>query len=371
MDLELFSRGGLAVLDAIEAMGYNTLESPSLHRYGCARAPCWAARSLARVGAALSSSAPAQRAKRMPEASGAERVLRRESGREVDSVAASYAECRRVARAAASNFYYAFYMLPRPKRDALCALYAFMRLVDDVSDAPATESAAFTRRPLRPRERCCGKHTAAGYSEKAALARWRALLDHAVAGDTSAHPILPAFADTIRRYRIPPRYFHDLISGAEMDLTETRYATFERLREYCYRVAGTVGLTCLHVFGFDDPHAPELAERLGIAFQLTNILRDVGADLAMGRVYLPAEDLARFGCSVEELRAAWSLRVGARIAALRSGTRLGILRRGRPADSVDRPRQPRRAVGACAHLQHACSRASKTAILTSFRRACA
>ena len=122
-----------------------------------------------------------------------------------------------------------------------------------------------------------------------------------MAGDTAAHPILPGFADTMHRYRIPPRYLHDLISGAEMDLTETRYATFERLYEYCYRVAGTVGLTCLHVFGFSDPHAPELAERLGIAFQLTNILRDVGPDLALGRVYLPAEDLARFGCSIADL----------------------------------------------------------------------
>ena len=84
-------------------------------------------------------------------------------------------------------------------------------------------------------------------------------------------------------------------------MTQTRYATFERLHEYCYRVAGTVGLTCLHVFGFSDPHAPELAEQLGVAFQLTNILRDVSTDLAMGRVYLPDEDLRRFGCSTEEL----------------------------------------------------------------------
>jgi 15-cis-phytoene synthase len=195
-----------------------------------------------------------------------------------DSVAASYEQCRNVARAAASNFYYAFYALPRPKRDALCALYAFMRLVDDVSD----EAGSVTE-------------------QRAGLARWRALLDRAYAGDTAGHAILPAFADTVRRYEIPQRYFHDLISGAEMDLTESRYATFERLREYCYRVAGTVGLTCLQVFGFSDPHAPELAERLGIAFQLTNILRDVGADLALGRVYLPAEDLHRFGCSEQEL----------------------------------------------------------------------
>ena len=147
-------------------------------------------------------------------------------------MAISYEACRNVARAAASNFYYAFYTLPRPKRDALCALYAFMRLVDDVSDeggsAPTTPVAA----------------------KSAGLARWRILLDRAYAGDTAEHAILPAFADTVRRYKIPPRYFHDLISGAEMDLTESHYATFERLREYCYRVAGTVGLTCLHVFGF-------------------------------------------------------------------------------------------------------------------------
>jgi phytoene synthase len=200
-------------------------------------------------------------------------------------IEASYAECRRLARRSASNFYYAFYLLPRAKRDALCALYAFMRLVDDVSDsagiaAPSPDGLA---------------------ARRTALARWRTLLDQAAAGEAPPHAILPAFADTVRRYQIPPRYFHDLISGAEMDLTETRYATFERLREYCYRVAGTVGLTCLHVFGSGHSHAPELAERLGIAFQLTNILRDVSADLALGRVYLPEEDLARCGCSAGDL----------------------------------------------------------------------
>jgi phytoene synthase len=190
-----------------------------------------------------------------------------------------------VAREAASNFYYAFFMLPRPKRDALCALYAFMRLVDDVSDDNAAAERSAENLAVR----------------RASLARWRNLLDQAVAGDTTQHPILPAFADTLERYQIPARYFHDLISGAEMDLTETSYATFDRLQEYCYRVAGTVGLTCLHVFGSDNPHAPELAERLGIAFQLTNILRDVGGDLAMGRIYLPAEDLDRCGCSSQDL----------------------------------------------------------------------
>ena len=191
-----------------------------------------------------------------------------------------YVECRRVARESSSNFYYAFFMLPQAKRDALCALYAFMRLVDDVSD------------------------TVGGPSEKLrGLARWRAALDARRGGDVSGHAILPAFADTMNRFRIPPRYFHDLISGAEMDLSVTSYSTFDRLREYCYRVAGTVGLTCLQVFGFDDPHAPDLAEKLGIAFQLTNILRDVSADYEMGRVYLPAEDLDAIRCSARNLPA--------------------------------------------------------------------
>jgi phytoene synthase len=197
----------------------------------------------------------------------------------------SYERCRQVARDAASNFYYAFYMLPRPKRDALCAIYAFMRLVDDASDSPIASA----------------NETSGLVLKRAALSRWRALLDDCASGTTAGHPILPAFADAIRRYRIPSRYFHDLISGAEMDLLETNYATFESLQEYCYRVAGTVGLTCIHIFGFQDAHAPELAERLGIAFQLTNILRDIRSDLELGRVYIPAEDLRRFGCTVSEL----------------------------------------------------------------------
>jgi len=280
VDLELFSRGGMAVLEGIEAAGYNTLaRRPAIGT--ATRARLFGRAVLGRIRAALPSGMDgnAPRAAAVSIAADSVRVPPAS-----DSVLASYAECRRQARAAASNFYYAFYMLPRPKRDALCALYAFMRLVDDVSDTPEKNVAAD------------------GVSAKrAGLARWRVLLDQAVAGDTSGHPILPAFADTVRRYAIPPRYFHDLISGAEMDLTETRYLTFERLREYCYRVAGTVGLTCLHVFGFKDAHAPELAEQLGIAFQLTNIIRDVGGDLAMRRIYLPADEMARFGCSPEEL----------------------------------------------------------------------
>jgi len=116
-----------------------------------------------------------------------------------------------------------------------------------------------------------------------------------------AAEILPALVDTIERYKMPPRYLHDLISGAEMDLTIRSYPSFERLKEYCYRVAGTVGLTCTHIFGFSDSRALEFAEKLGLAFQLTNIIRDVHEDYGLGRAYLPDEDLTHFGVAKEDL----------------------------------------------------------------------
>ncbi len=194
------------------------------------------------------------------------------------ALAQSYAYCRRITRAAARNFYFAIFLLPRPKRDALCALYAFMRHADDISDTPGESSAKLER-----------------------MAAWRATLDRSLAGEYAGNLALRAFRDAVTRYSIPPRYLHDLISGTEMDLSIASYATFEMLREYCYRVAGTVGLCCTHVFGFTDPRALELAEKLGIAFQLTNILRDIRADYEMGRVYLPDEDLRRFGCHVADL----------------------------------------------------------------------
>ena len=282
IDIELFSRGGLAVLDAIEGAGYNTLERrPAISKF----------RQLGLLGGALvrraftrgrhdddgSASQTARAGKDV--IAGPSSVSTMRSAPDSIAVRASYAECNRIARAARSSFYLAFFGLPKPKRDALCALYAFMRLVDDVSDEAGD---------LELRRR--------------GLAQWRAKLDEAVGGRADGHPILPALADTIARFKIPTRYFHDLISGAEMDLTVASYATFDRLSEYCYRVAGTVGLTCLYVFGFRDPRSPDLAERLGLAFQLTNIIRDVGADFGMGRVYLPDEDIERFGCTSDDLK---------------------------------------------------------------------
>ncbi len=280
VDLEMFSRGGLAILDAIEAAGYNTLEHrPALTKWTQIR---------------MLTRALAVRAVSRKRKEGS--ISRKPSSHNTESIAAaampvgasaasdalpareSYAECNRIARGARSSFYLAFFGLPRDKRNALFALYAFMRLIDDVSDEPGDLEA-----------------------KRRGLARWRGMIDQAIAGETSGHAILPGLADAIARFNIPTRYFHDLILGAEMDLTVASYATFDQLSEYCYRVAGTVGLTCLHVFGFKDPRDPDLAERLGLAFQLTNIIRDVRADADMGRVYLPQEDLSRFGCVAQEL----------------------------------------------------------------------
>jgi squalene synthase HpnC len=287
IDIEMFSRGGLAVLDAIEAMGYDTFHRrPAIGKGKQARL----------LGRALASSLffspskPAHPAK-SPAIVGAQHAV----SHLTELMPRSYAECHEIARASHSNFYYAFFLLPKPKRDALAALYAFMRLVDDVSDE--------------------GKDLP---SKQRALAKWRAALDQAATGQAQlfdgnaavaspapslrgAAQVLPALVDTIQRYKMPTRYLHDLISGAEMDLTIRSYPTFDRLREYCYRVAGTVGLTCTHVFGFRDPRALDLAEKLGLAFQLTNIIRDVHEDHALTRVYLPEEDLLRYGVNAEDL----------------------------------------------------------------------
>ncbi len=280
LDIELFSRGGLEVLNSIERIGYDTLHRrPAIRRATQARllAKALFLRAFAPLREPPKKEENAERRGRgeQPENTETQSAAADEGGslRSKLSIAESYEECRRVARAAASNFYYAFFLLPRAKRDAMCALYAFMRLVDDVSDTPGE---------ILEKQR--------------GLARWRARLDAALTGDPGAHPVLPALRDTVERYSIPPRYFHDLISGAEMDLTVPSYATFDRLREYCYRVAGTVGLCCLQVFGYTDLKAPDLAEKLGIAFQLTNILRDLPRDYGAGRVYLPQEDWERFGC---------------------------------------------------------------------------
>ena len=194
------------------------------------------------------------------------------------SLVASYAWCRNLTRDRARNFYYAIRMLPAPRRDAMCAVYAFFRECDDLSDEGQTQQ------------------------RREGLERWREIV--LGAEPDSPSPGLEAFRDAVQRYGIPVRHFSDLIDGTLMDLEDTRYDTFQDLYGYCYRVASTVGLVCLRIFGFDGrPETEKMAEHLGIAFQLTNILRDVAEDAAMGRVYLPSEILSEFGMSPQDLLA--------------------------------------------------------------------
>jgi 15-cis-phytoene synthase len=181
----------------------------------------------------------------------------------------SYAFCRHIARTQARNFYYSFLLLEKPQRDAMCAIYAFMRHCDDLSDDP-------------------------GGSPHQAMAEWRRELDAALEGRYGLEPCWPAFHDTVRRYRIPRKYFHEMIEGVSSDLEPRDIQTFDELYHYCYQVASVVGLTVVHIFGFQSPRALELAEKCGIAFQLTNIIRDVKEDTGRGRFYLPKADRDRF-----------------------------------------------------------------------------
>ncbi|MCC7500007.1 MAG: phytoene/squalene synthase family protein [Bryobacterales bacterium] len=200
------------------------------------------------------------------------------------TLAASYAYCRQVARRRARNFYYSFLLLPRAKRQAMCAVYAFMRYCDDLSDEPDAGGVAAMRRKI---------------------ARWRGELEDALDGRFGPNPAWPAVHDTVRRFSIPHAYFYEMIDGVSSDLEPRALATFDELYRYCYQVASVVGLSIVHIFGFDSGNEKEvrrLAERCGIAFQLTNILRDVKEDLSLGRVYLPREDLDRFGVDPSALR---------------------------------------------------------------------
>lgn len=196
----------------------------------------------------------------------------------MSSLADSYAHCRAVAKRRARNFYYSFVLLDADRRNAMCAIYAFMRYCDDLSDEPG--------------------------ANRTAMDRWRAALDAAFAGQPDSNPCWPAFLDAVQRYGIPHRYFYEMIEGVTSDLTVRTIGDFDELYRYCYQVASVVGLTTIHVFGFTSPDALPLAEKCGVAFQLTNILRDVREDADLGRVYLPAEDLERFGVTVEDLKGA-------------------------------------------------------------------
>lgn len=206
------------------------------------------------------------------------------------SLREAYAHCQEITRRASSNFYYAFRLLPPERREALFALYAFCRFVDDIADDD---------RRAHPAD---------------LLGRWREELD-VVYGGRPSHPIGIALSDAARRFPLDKKHFLELIDGVQMDLTRRRYDGFDELYQYCYRVASTVGLLCIEIFGYHNPSARDYAVDLGIAFQLTNILRDVMEDGERGRIYLPLEDLRRFDCREEDvLSRHYSPRVGALMA---------------------------------------------------------
>jgi phytoene synthase len=207
----------------------------------------------------------------------------------------AYSVCKGITRSAAKNFYYAFLVLPRRKREALCAVYAFMRRCDDITDDP---SLTFAERRQR-------------------LDNWLEALHRAQQGQPTDDAILLALTDAQRRFAIPAGLLDELAHGTAMDIEESeaaqsanssglnvQYRTFDDLRLYCYRVASVVGLVCIHVFGYRDPAAETLAENCGLAFQLTNIIRDVKEDAALGRVYFPEEDLAKFNLSPQDFLSA-------------------------------------------------------------------
>lgn len=187
------------------------------------------------------------------------------------NIGASYAECERIARRAASHFYPAFMILPRAQRRGMYALYAFNRMTDDIADRSADGNS------------------------REDLDRWQSTLDTVLDGECE-HSTLTALCDTVRRFDIPRQYLHDVIEGCRLDLGRPRFPTFTELRRYCQLVASSVGLACIHIWGFHGDRAIEHADAAGIALQLTNIFRDLKEDRDRGRVYLPMEDLDRFGC---------------------------------------------------------------------------
>jgi 15-cis-phytoene synthase len=213
------------------------------------------------------------------------------------SLEEAYRVCREIARKEAKNFYYAFVALPKPKRDAICAVYAFMRHADDLSD---DESLSLEQR-------------------RTALSNWIEAWHRASGGEATSDPVFTALVDAQARFQIPSRLLDQLVEGTAMDLYSSRpvkavsaavhplqydtYKTFDDLYRYCYLVASVVGLVCIRIFGYSDPRAEKLAEETGVAFQLTNILRDVREDLERGRVYLPLEDLEQYSVRIEDLAA--------------------------------------------------------------------
>lgn len=216
------------------------------------------------------------------------------------------ARCRAVVRSSGSSFHYAFHLLPRDKRDALCAVYAFCRAADDIADAAGVKN---------PADR---------------LEAWRREVERAYGG-RPVHAIGRALSWAIDSFALPREPFFDLIDGVAADLTTSRYKTAAELEQYCYRVASTVGLLCVRIFGAGRGVADDYAVELGKAFQITNIVRDVGEDAARGRIYLPLEDLERVGCAPEALLEARATPAVGRLVSLEVARARWLYARARAA----------------------------------------
>ena len=263
--------------------------------------------------------------------------------RNVDArTAAAYAFCRAIARREAKNFYWAFRVLPRHKSDAMCAVYAFMRRADDIADDES--------KPVEARRA----------EMKSWLEAWRTARSSAANGHSSSTDedlVFLALSDTQRRFNVPDSLLEELVAGTTMDLEPRTsnlepvqtYATFDDLYRYCYLVASVVGLVCIRIFGYSDPRAENLAEETGVAFQLTNILRDVKEDVERGRVYLPLDLLDEFGetagRAAQPRRRPCHDRARARHAGHAGHSSGEVLPRRGQADSAAGPRQPSRNVG--------------------------
>lgn len=259
----------------------------------------------------------------------------------IDSVAQAYAACETIARREAKNFYYAFRALPKPKRAAVCAVYAFMRHADDLADDERI-----------PRE-----------ERLVQSQNWLDEWHRAAAGEPTNNPVFIALRDTQQRFGISTELLDQLVQGTMLDLTAptsgneiATYLTFDDLYRYCYFVASVVGLVCIRIFGYTDPRAEALAEQTGIAFQLTNILRDVREDAERGRIYLPVDDLKQFHVTLEQL------------TARRANQRITTDERGLMEMEAGRARQYYRAADSLVPLISSDSRAALWVMVTIYRR---
>ena len=225
----------------------------------------------------------------------------------------AYDYCEELTRVEAGNFYHSFKYLPNEAPRAICAYYAFCRRADDIADGDYVDlfpgGSSEDPEAIEYRadiERLTGSSPVVArdhYDDRMSqLFYYRKKLSTAYGQITSTDPIFIALKDTIRRYNIPRQLLDDMISGMEDDFHQNRYETFEELYSYCYRVASTVGLVCIEIYGYDDLAAREFSEAWGIFMQLTNIIRDVAEDAERDRIYLPMEDLRRYGISEQDVK---------------------------------------------------------------------